>query len=384
MRGEVSNIVPETAVLKDSDEILPKRLPKMEEEESVHGKKRKSKKQDKSEESPLKIELESAIVHPQIKMETNSSDSSKDDAKTNSMLMSFKGADPSQLKTVREYLEGLEEVYREIVKPAYKDPKKDEDLVHVILQKELVTRYFSSQGADPPELVGGIMRSKVTISDMVSFLSRVRFKDKHSDMILVMLKQMNDILLELVMNSSTGSMNIAGIEKNNVSLVNMFVFFIKNFFQQVKIMKGVFTNESHAALDANSFLFNMDYMPTVRMLVKCSVDLTPPEAPKSNHSAHSAFQFHSQKAHENQGFQLSILNIEQQPNPAAHARSQEFSGNFLDRTYFEMQKSNQLKLPSFNFPGSLRSDAGAVDIHQELQESGKDMNRFISNILGKK
>lgn len=93
---------------------------------------------------------------------------------------------------------------------------------------ELVNRYFCS--VESTDQISSLMRSKIPLNEMVTLLGSVRFKDKNSDMILIMLKQINDNLMDLLLNPGTFDSSI-NLHKQGRSIINLYIFLIKSFFQ---------------------------------------------------------------------------------------------------------------------------------------------------------
>lgn len=104
----------------------------------------------------------------------------------------------------------------------------------------MVRSYFGS--SKKSNSIGNLMRSKISIDEMVNLLASVRFKYKNTDMILITLKQMNDNLLDLLLNPGSFESSIS-LHKPGRSIINMFIFLIKSFFQQVRILKSMYCED---------------------------------------------------------------------------------------------------------------------------------------------
>ena len=273
------------------------------------------------------------------------------------------------------FMSGVDNLMETTLKPSNKDIKRDEDVVSLVLLRHIIHRYFSSDSTDA---IGSIMRSKIKEEDLLSCISNIRFKDKNPDMILIVVKQMNDNLLEAIINPSTFNSQI-DIQKAGKSLVNIFIFLVKNFYQQVKTMRSIYCEESASA--ESYFLFSAEALNSLKLVVGISLDLCQQETSRSCPSVHSAFQLHSSQKNE----QPQELVFHSFLHPDNHSRqmNNELSGTFMDRHMTSLQKSRGLlDRHSFEFAGSLRSElSGMMDIHGALRSSGNNMNKFVSSLL---
>ena len=273
------------------------------------------------------------------------------------------------------FLAGVDNLMETTLKPSNKDIKRDEDVVSLVLLRHIIHRYFST---DISDAIGSLMRSKIREEDLLSSISNIRFKDKNPDMILIVIKQMNDNLLESIINPSTFNSQI-DIQKAGKSLVNIFIFLVKNFYQQIKTMRSIYCEESASA--ESHFLFSTDTINSLKLIVGISLDLCQQETSRSCPSVHSAFQLHpSQKNDQPQDLVFhSLLN----PDNNSRQMNNELSGTFMDRHLTSLHKSRGLlDRHSFEFAGSLRSElSGMMDIHGALRSSGNNMNKFVSSLL---
>jgi hypothetical protein len=313
-----------------------------------------------------------------------------------------KNLETDQIKHIEDFLEGIESVRQDVLRPTNLDPRRDEDLIVISLLKELTLRYFAPQ-PDLSNNVGNVLKSKISTQDFIVQLATIRFKEKNTDMILIMLKQLSDILLEVVLNpnSTTPQLNLM---KSAKSSINVVLFLVKGFFQQVRTMKSIYCEDSSGG-DASGIL-SQDCQKMIRPLVSVTVELclpdqlklmpAPPMAP--------AFQFmpvtklavpdantaipQALLSH-NGGFNLNPNYLAELDQPMYNP-SLDHSTNFFDKNFY-LQKSSaqQLKRLSFEFPNpnSLRSEQqfiGHNEMEGALKDSGQNMNKFVSNLLKKR
>jgi hypothetical protein len=210
----------------------------------------------------------------------------------------LKGLDADQSRSVEFFMAEIDGMITEISSKNNRDPRRDEDLIILLTLKEFVSRYFQSP-AEPSlstDNIARMMRSKITVNEMIMVLSSIKFKDKNPDMILVTIKQFNDIFLELIINPSGFKSNQISFFRGGKSIINIFIFLIKNYFQQIRIMKSIYIEDSIQSETA--YLFHdeniIDILKTmiVASLELSAIDSTCQVIPNNNTSA---FQLHSQR-----------------------------------------------------------------------------------------
>lgn len=311
-----------------------------------------------------------------------------------------KNLETDQIKHVDDFLEGIEIMKQDVLRPSNPDPRKDEDLIVIAVLKELTIRYFSPP-SDSLNNVGAILKSKINPHDFIAQLATIRFKDKNTDMILIMLKQLSDILLEVLLNpnSTTPQLNLM---KSAKSSINVLLFLVKGYFQQIKTIKSIYCEDSSTA-DFSGIL-SAECQKMVRPLVSVTVELFLPDQLKPHpvQPLASAFQYLSvPKAlaadpnmagpqpilGQNSGFNLNPNYMAELDQPMFNG-SMDHSADFLGRNIYLQRSSAQLKRQSFEFPNpnSLRSEHqfGAAEMEGALKESGPNLNKFVASLVGKK
>jgi hypothetical protein len=314
-----------------------------------------------------------------------------------------KNLEADQIKHIEDFLEGIESVRQDVIRPTNLDPRRDEDLIVISVLKELTIRYFA-QTPDLLSNVGNVLKSKISAQDFIIQLATIRFKEKNTDMILIMLKQLSDILLEVVLNpnSTTPQLNLM---KSGKSSINVVLFLVKGFFQQVKTMKSIYCEDSSGD---NSVTLSQECQKLIRPLVSVTVELCLPDQLKLTPAQPlvPAFQFMPVTTKQaladgnatlpqailghNGGFNLNPNYLAELDQPMYNP-SMEHSTNFFDKNFY-LQKSSaaqQLKRLSFEFPNpnSLRSEQQFVthnEMEGALKDSGQNMNKFVSNLLKKR
>ena len=210
----------------------------------------------------------------------------------------FKGLDSEQIRSVEVFLSDLDNLIREVSNRSNHDPRRDEDLIILITLKHFVTRYFNSPNEPTfsSDVIAKLMKAKINTNEMIMVLSSIKFRDKNSDMILVTVKQFNDIFLELIINPNSFKSNQISFFRGGKSIINIFIFLIKNFFQQIRIMKSIYIED--ALHPESMYLFSDDTsVDVLKTLVNSSLELSAIDSqihiPINNPA--SAFQLHSQK-----------------------------------------------------------------------------------------
>lgn len=308
-----------------------------------------------------------------------------------------KNLEPEQIKSVESFLEGIEFVRQDVVKPTNTDPRRDEDLIVIAVLKELTLRYFSHP-LDNQNLSGAVLKSKTTAAEFISQLSNIRFKEKNTDMILIMLKQLSDNLLEILLNPNTSAPQM-NLMKSGKSSINAVLFLVKGYFQQIRTMKSIYC-EDGSGTDSLGLLAQ-EYLRMVRPVVAVTLELCAPEPTKPNQipAIASAFQLNpgakvgindaagpaqQLASGQHMGFQLN-QNFVAEMDAGNFNPSMDYTGNWL----YLQKGSAHLKRLSFEFPNpnSMRSEhqfGGVPDLDGALKESGHNMNKFVSTLLKKK
>jgi hypothetical protein len=210
----------------------------------------------------------------------------------------LKCLDADQTRSVEFFMAEIDVMITEISSKNNRDPRRDEDLVILLTLKEFVSRYFQSP-AEPSltsDNIARMMRSKITVNEMIMVLSSIKFKDKNPDMILVTIKQFNDIFLELIINPSGFKTNQISFFRGGKSIINIFIFLIKNYFQQIRIMKSIYIEDS--VQSETAYLFHDEnIIDILKTLIVASLELSAIDStcqPIVNNNT-SAFQLHSQR-----------------------------------------------------------------------------------------
>lgn len=316
---------------------------------------------------------------PQFELKKEAEIGNDGSKSSNSMnyTLHFKGLDSNQIRTIENFTSSMDRVQADALRPGSYDQHRDEDIIILGALTELVNRYFGSQ--ENPDNIGNLMRSKIPLQDMVSMLASVRFKEKGADMIFIRLKQMTDNLMELLLNPGSFHMEQITSQNPGRSIINIFIFLIKSYFQQVRILKSIYCDDMPTP-ENQMYLFSQENTKSVRRMVAVSLELCMQETLKRSGAA-SAFQLHSQRmeAADSQPF----MHVKEETNRGVLMSSFDISNNYLDKNLLSLQKSAQLKRLSFEIAGSLRSDLEAVDLERALKDSGQNMNKFVSNLLRK-
>ena len=310
-----------------------------------------------------------------------------------------KNLEPHQIKVVDDFLEGIEIVRQEVVRPSNTDPRRDEDLIVIAILKELTLRYFTTPN-EHLSSVGSVLKSKMAPQDFIGQLATIRFKEKNTDMILIMLKQLSDIMLEVLLNPNSTAPQF-NLMKSAKTSINVLLFLIKGYFQQIKTMKSIYCEDSSSGDGPSGLSFENQRM--IRPLVSVTVELCLPDQFKHAPAAPLASTIPSlplvkltipeannqapqTTLGQNMGFHLHPNYLAELDQPMFNA-SLDHSANFLDKNFYLQKSSAQLKRLSFEFPNpnSIRSEHqfGATDMEGALKESGHNMNKFVSNLLRK-
>ncbi len=213
----------------------------------------------------------------------------------------FKQLDSDQAKSVEIFVQELDNLIQ--ITSLKRDPRRDEDLIVLMTLKQFVNRYFTDNtlGGDG---IARTMRNKIPINDMIMMLSSIKFKDKNNDMILVTVKQFDDIYLELLINPSGFKTSHINYYRCGKGIVNVYIFMLMNFFQQIRNMRNIFVEEQSSPVSGGSLhhhlIPNDKEMAVLKSLIDLCLELAGNEANvlvanPGHGNNNSAFQLHSQR-----------------------------------------------------------------------------------------
>lgn len=208
--------------------------------------------------------------------------------------------DHDQLKQLSTFSQDLDCLINETI--SKKDPRRDEDLIILLALKQFVNRYFTD-GVLGGDAISRMIRTKITIQDMLLVLSSIKFKDKNSDMILVTVKQFDDIFLELLINPAGFKTSQINFYRGGKGIINVFIFMVMNVFQQVRNMKWIFAEDQsqiESSYAPGQLIPSDPQMLLLKGIIDTSMDLAAMEESNLNQAVNSnnnnsAFQLHSQK-----------------------------------------------------------------------------------------
>ena len=276
--------------------------------------------------------------------------------------------DPDRSPTTSTFLSNLDSLAAEILSPLNRDSGKEEDAVNLTILREIVAKYKGGSAGDQNDIIGTCLRNKYGNGQIDSQIKGIRFKDKHSDMIMVTLKQMGDQLLETLL-TPTGSNSASGAQLSN--LIN---YLTKTVLLQARLSRSLVTMEP--AADLSIPLVTSESLPTLRLLVDVLLTVLfaeahrPTVAPQP--AAASAFQLHSQRSQP--GHDKNDLLI--QPGDSV-------GGGWLDKAVLSLARSSQFKRLSFEGINNSVGDLPPNELTDALRESGTNMNMFVQTLLHK-
>lgn len=316
----------------------------------------------------------------------------------------FKQLDADQAKSVESFVQELESLVQHTA--LKRDPRRDEDLIVLMTLKQFVTKYFTDNtlGGDS---IARTMRNKININDMIMMLSSIKFKDKNNDMILVTVKQFDDIYLELLINPAGFKTSHINYYRGGKGIVNVYIFMLMNFFQQIRSMRNIFIEEQAATAVSPSahhhLIPNDKEMSVLKSLIDLCLEMAgndinnivPAQAGHGNNN--SAFQLHSQRhsieldkqeSVDQEGLVISGNMLEKTRmswpdavfNTSLMMRSNNMSKSKRDQYSFELNRGNRDITEDFLASGRL---SPSRDDNIEEGQAG-NMNAFVSNLLKKR
>lgn len=347
-----------------------------------------------------------AIAKGQKLKKSGSSDQDEDYSESEGAQSAprYRQLDADQTRCIDFFMVEVDKLSEVVASKDNRDPRRDEDLVTLMALKQFVRNYFLGDPLN--DQVCRIMKSKIKVNEMIMVLSSLKFKDKNPDMLLVTMKQFTDIFFELIINPDAFKTSQINFYRGGKSIINLFIFLVKGFFQQVRIMRTIFSDEV-GKTDVLYLFEDKEVLEVLRVLVSAALQLTaiPISSGISTLSQNSAFQLHSSKnsqthhkpapqqpaeqevttsSHEKLPFnnQSSLLRSAQGKNQIANQYSFEFG---RDMTGSDRHSNKEENLFNFKHEDSLiNNSTGSIPIFPGIQiPSASNINSFVNNLLKK-
>jgi hypothetical protein len=290
----------------------------------------------------------------------------------------YRQLDADQARCIDFFMVEVDKLSEVVASKENRDPRRDEDLITLMALKQFVRNYFLG---DPlTDQVCRIMKSKIKVNEMIMVLSSLKFKDKNPDMLLVTMKQFTDIFFELVVNPESFKTSQINFYRGGKSIINVFIFLVKGYFQQVRIMRSIYSDEL-AKNDVLHLFEDKEVLDVLRVLVSASLQLAalPNSSGISGISHNSAFQVHSSKN--------SQSHRQPQPQPPADP-SQEVTTSSQEKLQFQgsLLRSAQGKpLPTHQYSFEFGRDMTGSDRHSNKEENlfqFKNEDSLVHNSTG--
>lgn len=313
--------------------------------------------------------------------------------------------DADQARCIDFFMVEVDKLSEVVASKENKDPRRDEDLITLMALKQFVRNYFlGDPGADN---VCRIMKSKIKVNEMIMVLSSLKFKDKNPDMLLVTMKQFTDIFFELIINPESFKTSQINFYRGGKSIINVFIFLVKGYFQQVRILRSIYSDE----LPKNDVLHlfeDKEVLEVLRVLVSASLQLAALSTSTtiSGISPNSAFQVHSSKnsqsnrqplaqqqidpsqeittssQEKNQFNQGSLLRSAQGKQLATHQYSFEFGRDMTGSDRHSLKEENLFHLK--NEDSLVNNSTGSIPNFGGIQiPIAGNINSFVTNLLKK-
>ena len=317
----------------------------------------------------------------------------------------YRNLDTDQARCIDFFMVEVDKLSEVVASKENKDPRRDEDLITLMALKQFVRNYFlGDPGADN---VCRIMKSKIKVNEMIMVLSSLKFKDKNPDMLLVTMKQFTDIFFELIINPESFKTSQINFYRGGKSIINVFIFLVKGYFQQVRILRSIYSDE----LPKNDVLHlfeDKEVLEVLRVLVSASLQLAALSTSTtiSGISPNSAFQVHSSKnsqsnrqplaqqqidpsqeittssQEKNQFNQGSLLRSAQGKQLATHQYSFEFGRDMTGSDRHSLKEENLFHLK--NEDSLVNNSTGSIPNFGGIQiPIAGNINSFVTNLLKK-
>lgn len=278
-----------------------------------------------------KIVVPSGQFKVGVSKKAQNSDDDEDDSDMDRtpMQLRYGNLDVEQVKCIDFFMQEMNKLISVVGSKDNKDSRRDEDLITLMSLKQFVVRYFT--GDLITDNITKVMRSKIKVNEMIMVLSSLKFKDKNPDMILVTVKQFTDIFLELIINPSSFKTSQINFYRGGKCIINIFIFLIKSYFQQVRIMRSIYCDES-MQVDVMHLFNEKEVVDMLKILVDITIELGSIESSGvglSSGPQTSAFQLHSQKNSSGQVTQKhgQAEGVQESENPLLQASIEKYPFN---------------------------------------------------------
>lgn len=300
--------------------------------------------------------------------QSDDEDDEYSDSEKTPMSKRYCGLDIDQIKCIEFFMVEIDKLLNIVSSKENKDPRRDEDLITLMALRQFVARYFAGDSAT--DNINKLMRSKIKMSEMIMVLSSLKFKDKNPDMILVTVKQFTDIFLELVVNPASFKTSQINFYRGGKCIINIFIFLIKSYFQQARIMKSIYSDDFMKNEVVHLFI-GKDVLELLKMIVDATIELAATEFGSAISSGHqSAFQLHTNKNSLSQGLIPPVIAAGQAGEHENH-----ISNSSMEKTQFNqslLMRSGQ---------GKAGMNQYSFELGRETMNSEKQSNRG-DNLFG--
>jgi hypothetical protein len=165
---------------------------------------------------------------------------------------------------------------------------RDKQIVVTSLLSHLITGFFGNPMEQLPYSVGAKLRASVSLQIIVNTLTNLRFKEKPVEAILGSLETFADNLLEVVVNPTVRKLQ-QDLLRTGKHIINILYSQIKCYFQQVSVIKSLYSQESDVL--QRTSLFSMEFVKPMRQLLVATIEIFIRDATKEMVLPKAAFNF---------------------------------------------------------------------------------------------
>ena len=203
-----------------------------------------------------RAELGSAGGEAESRSQKKLQTAEEEERKARLVMNKFVGMDavgPETTAAVESFMSDLDSLVKAALDGSEKKKRSDEELIVLLTTRQLVAKYFcfTDKLYFLEEHFSLVIREKISLSHMTAALQSFRCRGPASSNDLAQLESaipklrlFADSLVELIVNPSNFDINSFSSRKGGKSIISVFIFMLKNFLQQSRVLEALYSENS--------------------------------------------------------------------------------------------------------------------------------------------
>ena len=168
-------------------------------------------------------------------------------------FVGMEGITSETAAAVEGFIADLDSLLKAALDGSDKKRRTDEEMIVLLTTRQLVSKYFcfTDKMFFLDEHFSLVIRDKISLSNMTAALLSFRNRGLASsndlsqlDTAIPKLRLFSDSLVELIVNPSNFDINSFSSRKGGKSIITVFIFMLKNFLQQSRVLEALYSENS--------------------------------------------------------------------------------------------------------------------------------------------